>query len=311
MALHTFLGMDIGVPDPDALQEFFGEIGLIRSSTDGDVWGTADMPDQIRIVERPFRQLVTMRIGCDEAELDAAAARLDALGAPTIRDDDSLRCSHPGHGWQISLEAGPKIDLTAPPERAVNRPGDRRRSNERAEVVTETAHRPPRRLGHVVMGAPDTGAATQFFTDGIGMRVSDVVGGMATFMRCSSDHHNLLIQPAPVPYLNHDALEYDDIDAVGAAAAAYLRDRSDDHDIIGLGRHAIGANVFHYMKDPCGTMFECFSDMDDIPDDDAWEIRTDWGFDQLATWGANDPPTEFFAPADLSEIAAAFEAQEG
>jgi catechol-2,3-dioxygenase len=161
------------------------------------------------------------------------------------------------------------------------------------------------------MGSPDPVAAAKFFTEGIGFRVSDVVAGIATFMRCSSDHHNLLIQPAPVPYLNHYAFELDDVDAIGAASAAYLAARGQDHHVIGVGRHVVGSNVFSYMKDPCGTMFELFTDMDDIPDDDAWEVGTDWAPDAFAAWGPKQPPPEFFAPADLPEIAKAWEARSG
>lgn len=311
MPLHTFLGMEIGVPEPETLAGFFAGIGLEPDGAGNDVWGSADMPDQIRIVDRPFRQLVAMRIGChDEADVVAAATRLEGLGVASTVEDGALRCTHPGHGWQVPIEPTPERPLTPPATREVNRPGDRGRANVRAEVIVEPSHRPPRRLGHVVMGAPDPAAATTFFTEGIGMKVSDVIGGgIGTFMRCSSDHHNLLIQPSTVPYLNHYAFEFDDIDAVGVAAATYLRDHGDERHVIGLGRHTVGANVFWYMNDPCGTMFECFSDMDDIPDDDAWEVG-DWG-GEFSTWGPSEPPLEFFVPADIDEIAAGFDAQEG
>ena len=32
------------------------------------------------------------------------------------------------------------------------------------------------------------------------------MGGRGWFLRCSPDHHNMLITPGPVPYLNHYAL---------------------------------------------------------------------------------------------------------
>ena len=157
------------------------------------------------------------------------------------------------------------------------------------------------------MGSPDPIGAAKFFSEGIGFRVSDVVAGIATFLRCSTDHHNLLIQPSPTPYLNHYAFEFDDIDSVGAASSAYLEGAGQDEHVIGLGRHVVGSNVFWYMVDPCGTMFEFFSDMDDIPDDDAWEIGTDWGPHQFATWGPSQPPERFFAPPDLGDLAKARE----
>ncbi len=305
MALHSFLGMQIGVPAPDVLADFYAGLGLEGS---GARWGTADCPDQIEIVEHPYRQLLTMRVGCEsDADLDALGARLDALGISCERGADRAVCLDPSGTWRIQVEVAEPIALTPPPARSQNRPGERRRAIDRAEVVTESAPRPPRRLGHVVLGSPDPLGTAKFFMDGIGFRMSDVVAGVLTFMRCSSDHHNLLVMPAPCPYLNHYALEHDDIDAVGAAARRYLLENEERH-VVGLGRHVVGSNVFWYMNDPTGTMFELFCDMDDIPDDDAWEPGTDWGLDRFSSWGPKEPPPEFIVPTDIDELAKAHEA---
>jgi len=308
MAFHSFLGMEIGVPEPEKLADFYQEYGLLRAPGAGDVWGSADMPEQIKIVERSFRQLVTMRVGCDsEQDLALIAKRFQALGAKPIISAGRLLVDHPGHGWRVSVEVCDKPRLTDHAPREFNRPGNRGRS-ERSEVTIETSPRPPRRVGHIVLGSPDPVATTKFFTEGLGLYVSDAVG-VATFMRCSSDHHNLLIQPGAVPYLNHYAFEFDDIDAVGAASANYLKGRTEDHDVMGIGRHTIGSNVFWYLKDPCGTMFENFCDMDNIENPDEWEARTDWEAGEFTTWGPkeSDVPEVFFTPSDMPEIAKAFE----
>ena len=300
MALHRFLGMDIGVPAPAELAAFFASIGLEGG---GDRWGTADMPEQIRVRESGYRQLQAMHLACDdEADLAAIAKRLDGLGVASAMRDGALQCEQPGHGWQVTVRPMARGDLTSRAGRAANGPGARRRANARADVVLEKEARPPRRLGHVVVGSPDPAATVKFFGEGLGFRTSDIVGGLATFMRCSTDHHNLLVLPAPTAYLNHYAFEFDDTDAVGAAATRYIADRDSDRHVIGLGRHVVGSNVFWYMKDPCGTMFEFFSDMDSIPDDDAWSVGTDWTPTDFAKWGPQHPPGEFFIPADIAEI---------
>jgi hypothetical protein len=298
--------MEIGVPAPDALAACYRDLGLVG---DGARWGTGDVPDQIRIVEAPYRQLVSMRIGCeDESDLAALTRRLEDLGVEARASAGRVVCSDPSASWQVSVEVAPPAPLSSQAERVLNRPGDRRRPAARAETVTEARPRPPRRLGHVVLGSPDPAGTTRFFLDAIGFRMSDQVAGLLTFMRCSSDHHNLLVQPAPIPYLNHYAFEFDDVDAVGAAASHYLEGQEDRH-VVGLGRHTIGSNVFWYMNDPCGTMFEFFTDMDDIPDDDAWQPRTDWELGQFATWGPRQPPHEFAFPPDLEAIGRAREAE--
>ncbi|MGW0659310.1 hypothetical protein [Streptodolium elevatio] len=39
--------------------------------------------------------------------------------------------------------------------------------------------------------------------EGIGFRATDEVPGLAAFLSCSTAHHNLLIEPAPVRFPNH------------------------------------------------------------------------------------------------------------
>jgi len=306
MALHRLIGMEIGVPDPTPLDDFYREIGL--EGGDGR-WGGAEQPDQIRIVEAPYRQLRSMRVGCeDEQDLAVAARALDELGVKHQVGSGMLRLTDPINRWEICIEPTPAADLQTRPARTRNRPGDRPRAGVRAEAILEETPRPPRRLGHVVVGSPDPINTTNLFK-AIGYRVSDEVGGgLATFMRCSPDHHNLLVAPGRAPYLNHYALEHDDFDSVARAATVYLRKHGNERHVAGPGRHQIGGNEFWYMLDPSGNFFEFFSDMDQIVDDDAWEIGTDWNpADSWSLWGDAHQPEVFFNPADMDEIVAAWE----
>jgi catechol 2,3-dioxygenase-like lactoylglutathione lyase family enzyme len=176
--------------------------------------------------------------------------------------------------------------------------------------MTEEVERPPRRLGHFVIETPDVKATYQFFVEGLGFRVSDIVaGGLAYFTRCSPDHHNLLFTPAPVPYLNHYAIERDDIDGVMKAAGGYLAENP-GVQISGPGRHQIGGNVFWYLQDPAGNFFEQFADMDCIVDDDAWEIGS-WDRPPWTLWGTENQPEVFFKPLDMADIIYGFHRQHG
>jgi len=112
----------------------------------------------------------------------------------------------------------------------------------------------------------------------------------------------LLLTPGPVPYLNHYALEHDDMDAVCRAATLYLRNH-EGTQIAGPGRHQIGGNMFWYLRDPSGTFFEFFADMDRITDDDAWQVREDWPLDDSwSLWGDKEQPEVFFRPDDIDEV---------
>jgi len=302
MALHRLLEMEIGVPDPAHLDDFYQEIGFTGGRGS---WGGADMPGQLKIVEAPYRQLRRARVGCEgEEDLAATAARLDGLGVKYQSGNGKLRVTDPINEWEFVVEPAEPLDVSPQPVRVMNRPGERNRLGVRAEVLVEERPRPPRRLGHFVVGSPKPVETIRFLTEGIGYRISDTIGGgIAAFMRCSPDHHNLLVTPAPVPYLNHYALEHDDFDAVLRAATLYLRAHGDEHQIAGPGRHQIGGNIFWYMLDPSGTIFEYFADMDRIVDDAAWQIRDDWDMsDSWSIWGQKDQPEVFFQPQDMQTI---------
>src|SRR2546425_372811 len=58
----------------------------------------------------------------------------------------------------------------------------------------------PRKLGHTVLGSVDYRATMAFFVDGLGFKVSDRIKDVGAFMRCSTDHHNILVLSAPVNF---------------------------------------------------------------------------------------------------------------
>ena len=160
----------------------------------------------------------------------------------------------------------------------------------------------PRKLSHLVLGSPDAAASRRFFVEGIGFRVSDEVPAIGlAFLRCSTEHHNLAVQSAPVPFLHHTAWEMDDVDAVGSAGASMVAADASRH-VWGLGRHGIGSNYFWYLRDPAGNFAEYTSDLDVIVDDEAWRVAASTHVHPLAAWGPPVPPS-FLAPDDIAALA--------
>jgi len=131
--------------------------------------------------------------------------------------------------------------------------------------------------------------------------VSDRIPGVAAFMRCSADHHNVMIQHAPVTMLHHTSLQVEDIDEIGRGATALLGKDPSRH-VWGLGRHYVGSNFFWYFKDPAGNFSEYYSDMDCILDDALWRVG-DWT-DSRALYSWGPPPPSFINPEDLAEMMA-------
>lgn len=310
MALNGFLDIELSVKNPAELGAFWERHGFVRTA-DG-VYGTADRPTVMTIKEGDHRHLSAMHLSCaDESDIAAIAKRLESIGVASRTTSTTLECTDPVLGHAIRIEVGAPLPVRDSGPHADNRPSERTRWNKRTASIDPSKRRPPRRIGHVVLGSPDIKASNTFYFDGLGYRISDqFAGANGTFGRVETDHHNLLIHRARVGYLNHYALEVDDFDAVGENGSAVMKENPDSH-IIGVGRHLLGSNIYWYMRDPSGNMFEFFADMDHINDDEHWANnvrRTDWGSPDapapVESWGPG-PNEAFLAIPDIEEIAQA------
>jgi catechol 2,3-dioxygenase-like lactoylglutathione lyase family enzyme len=208
----------------------------------------------------------------------------------------------PGTAVTVTITPGPKITREAAPAPSYNGPGRTDRAGTRAPGVLREAPVRPRKLGHVVLGSTGFEASSRFFTDGLGFKVSDEAPGAAVFLRCSTDHHNVLLQPAPVRFLHHTSWEVEDVDEIGRGAHHMLEDHPERH-VWGLGRHHIGSNFFWYLKDPAGNFSEYYSDLDCILDDALWKPEVFADLRILYSWGP-PVPASFIAPDDLGALMA-------
>ena len=307
MSLHRLLGLHAVVPDPAALCAFYAELGLTGDAGTG--FAGTDGGATVTVSEGPFRRLASVGVGCeDEADLGTIAARLEGLGAGATRTDGTLSVVDPASRVRFEVRpCGPPPAQAAPTLVVPNAPGSVVRPDRRAPAVRE-GPRPPRRLGHLVIGTPDLAASVALLTAGLGFRLSDSVEGVIAFLRCSTDHHNVAFVESPVPLLQHYSWECDDIDHVGHTATALYRADPDRH-VWGMGRHFAGSNFYWYLADPAGSFIELYSDLDQILDDEAWEAdgRTEFTFEHVAnSWGPN-LPLEFLVPDDLDALRAGWE----
>lgn len=300
MTMHRLRSIAIGVPSPDPVRAFYRDFGLDEKAPGR--FETQDGGEQLRIEPSPRRGLLALAIGVDDADdLGRVAASLAKLGVEVQRDACSLRAVEPATGVRIELVLEPRVEQKPPPRIATNLPGETVRRDSRSPAVSAPLTR-PRRLQHVVIASTDAPASRRFFVEGVGFRVSDEIPGLnASFLRCSTDHHNLLIQPGPVAFLHHTAWEMDDLDAVGRAGAAMVAADASRH-VWGIGRHAIGSNCFWYLRDPAGNFAEYSSDLDVIADDEAWKVAASTPVHGLAAWGPPVPPS-FLAPEDIVALA--------
>jgi catechol 2,3-dioxygenase-like lactoylglutathione lyase family enzyme len=301
MALHRLRSLTIGVPEPDSVRAFYRDFGLVENAPGR--FETGDGGEQLRIETAPRRCALALSIGVDDADdLGRCAAALARLGVASERSGARLAAVESATGVRVELVCEPRIAQKPGAVLETNGPGRTVRRDARSSAVLPMPPSRPRKLSHAVIGSPDAKASRRFFVEGLGFAVSDEVPAIgASFLRCSTDHHNLLVQGGPVSFLHHTAWEMDDVDAVGRAAAAMVAGDPARH-VWGLGRHGIGSNYFWYLRDPAGNFAEYSSDLDVIADADAWSVAASTGAHPLAAWGP-PVPAEFLAPQDVMALA--------
>jgi catechol 2,3-dioxygenase-like lactoylglutathione lyase family enzyme len=299
VSLHRVDSVTLGVPDLEAAAQFYTDFGLTRTGPRS--FATVDGGDQLFLTTSPWRRLAAACYAVDdEDDLMRVAAALQGLSVPASTQSGRLITADPGTGTRIELLIRPRLVPDPFPAAAVNAPGRVDRVNARAEGVVVKESVRPRRLGHFVLGTTDFETSCRFFTEGLGFKVSDIIKDFGVFLRCSTDHHNVLVQKAPVPFLHHTSWQVEDVDAIGRGAMDLLADHPERH-VWGLGRHYAGSNFFWYFKDPAGNFAEYHSDMDCIPEDAIWTPEQLEGARGLFRWGPPPPPS-FIEPEDLAAL---------
>jgi catechol 2,3-dioxygenase-like lactoylglutathione lyase family enzyme len=304
MPLHRLSHVAIGVPESAlaATRAFYAEYGL--SEVAPGRFATSEGGEQLAVVAAARRTLLSLTVGVDDADdLDRAAASLAKLGIAAERRGATLRAREPAAGIGVTLAIEPRLVQKETALLPTNGPGRTLRRDARsAAVIAGSEKARPHRLSHVVTTSSDAASTRRFFVEGLGFRVSDEISSLgAAFMRCSTDHHNVLVQPGPFAFLHHTAWEMDSVDAVGAAAAAMVA-ADPKRSVWGLGRHAIGSNYFWYLRDPAGNFAEYSADLDVIVDEEAWKVASSAPVGGLASWSP-PVPREFLAPDDIVALA--------
>ncbi len=295
MGLHRLTRIALGVPEVQEACAFYRDFGLEEIAPGR--FATADGGEQLRIQPAPERVLRELGVGVhDPDDLDRIAENLARLGIACVGREGALETQDPGTGISVVVAIAEPIAHKATPAAAFNRPGRTERRNARADAISRAEPPRPRKLGHVALASADGAASRRFFLEGLGFRQSDAFPGGA-FLRCSSDHHNVAVQDAPVSFLHHTSWQLADVDEIGQAATRVLAGHPERH-LWGLGRHAIGSNFFWYLRDPAGNYAEYYSDMDVIVDDAAWQPGSFSGQEILYSW-APKLPDEFLAPRDV------------
>jgi catechol 2,3-dioxygenase-like lactoylglutathione lyase family enzyme len=262
-----------------ACSDFYSEVwglSVVEQDTD-DTWLRGSGPDhhvlQLSRSERNALGRISFAVRTP-AEVDEAARRLVARGVPLLREPGPLDGAGAGYGLVLVDPEGRRIELSCD-----------------VHAVTPRSRDLPVPVGvtHVVLNTVDIDRAVAFYTEVLGMRVSDWSEHQMAFLRCNTDHHSIAFNQAAWTSVNHVAYEMSSMDAFMRGIGSLKH-----HGITplwGPGRHGPGNNTFSYFADPAGLVCEYTSDVAQVVEDQ-WLCRVWRRVPELSDlWGTAGPPS--------------------
>ncbi|MDH3442323.1 MAG: VOC family protein [Deltaproteobacteria bacterium] len=133
----------------------------------------------------------------------------------------------------------------------------------------------PRKLGHVGIYVKDLEKTKTFYTDVVGLKISDEFPGKAVFMRCSHDHHDTVAFQLPKEKLDraqNDRMEIQqisyEVDRIDDLKQKAEELRAEGIEVVGPERKTAGMDATIEFCDPDGNRVQFYCDMEQIGWDD-------------------------------------------
>jgi catechol 2,3-dioxygenase-like lactoylglutathione lyase family enzyme len=213
-----------------------------------------------------------------DCSLDDACAHFERLGVSWDEREGSLFVDDPdGRAVQVMPWREPASEV------------DRRPQHARPSSAVHLGG--PRKLGHVNCLTADIQAGLRFYTEVLGMRLSDWLGETGVWFHVDSDHHVMALVDLGYAHFHHLAFETVDIGKMRD-----LLDHLARHGrwvSWGPARHGIAGNIATYVRIPeeeCHV--ELYCDMEQLQDDHVPRVYPDDRYSSN-TWGPL-PPRSYF-----------------
>ncbi|MBX3567885.1 MAG: VOC family protein [Rhizobiaceae bacterium] len=295
LGIHSVNHFVMAVPDLHEAERFHTAFGLdvvdhragyaVRTDGSDHDWGY--------FVEGGRKQLQHLSFGVFEQDLQRFKHHLESLGIKLLAPPKGFE----SNGLWFRDQDGNLIELvvtskTSPDFKAHGGHVSTPPGIVGAPLRSKAAKVRPTRLAHILIFTRDIQKAIDFYVGALGMGLSDRSGDNIAFMhgRHGSDHHMLAFVRSSAPGLHHTSWDVPLIDQVGQGATQMA-----DKGFVrgwGLGRHVLGSNFFHYVRDPWGSYAEYSCDIDYIPVDMDWQSQDHDPEDSFYMWGPT-PPEDF------------------
>jgi catechol 2,3-dioxygenase-like lactoylglutathione lyase family enzyme len=307
--IKDILYVRYATPDLQSMKQFLQDFGMsVAHENDSALYmaGAGDSPF-VHVSEKA-EQAATLGFAL------AVESRDDLVEIAALTDTPVLLNEEPCGGEVVRIldPFGFRIDFLWGYEKraedAVRLPYKMNPSSERSRYgnpirVVRNAPSTVMRCGHVALLVSDFAKAMQFYTETLGLKVSDTyfdgteTNLIGAFLHCDhgdefTDHHTIALVASPQgeSRFDHSAFEVIDLDDL-MLGNDHLESCGYNH-AWGVGRHVQGSQLFDYWRDPCGHKIEHWTDGDLV--NDQWQVTTaQITPDELAQWAPEFSP-EFF-----------------
>lgn len=292
LGAHSMDAFNMVVPDLRQAQDFYQYFGLdVREEGNAlGVYTFGDAHRWITISENSRKKLNHLTFSVFEEDFEPIKRRAEAAGvklldAPRGFDSNGI-WFYDHNGVLIEVKVASKtspneksaFDMKSPPAGVAGAPQRSKASKVR-----------PHRMAHVLVFTTDVSQAISFYSRVLGLRLSDRSGDGICFMHGihGSDHHLIAFAKSQAPGLHHCSWDVGSVNEIGKGAMQMAEKGFQKG--WGVGRHVLGSNYFHYVRDPWGSYCEYSADIDYIP------VTCDWNSgdyppeDSIYLWGPEMP----------------------
>lgn len=292
LGVHSLDHFAFSVPDLDVAKHFYTEFGLDVRDNNGTLeLYTFGHPHRWGIIRRGERKkLDYLSFGIFEDDLPHFRAHLEKSGISLIDPPDGVQSNGiwitSPDGLALELQVAGKSSPSTKSQFSAISVGP----GECAAIPRSKAPRVyPRRLSHFLIFTTDVARDIAFLRDILGLRLSDHSGEIVAFLHGvhGSDHHLIALAKSDAPGMHHSSWDVGSVQEVGLGAA-HMESKGFAKGW-GLGRHVLGANYFHYVRDPWGSYAEYSCDIDFIPENHDWPAADHPPDDALYLWGPPVP----------------------
>ena len=295
LGVHSLDQFVLAVPDANAAEDFYGNFGL-HVVRDGNTLALKTFDHEHRwgsVVEGQKKALHHLSFGCYADDLPKLKARIEGNGVKVIDPPQGFESNgfwfRNPEGVLIEIKVAPKV---SPNQKSASQWTPAPAGAAGAGIRAKAPPVRPRRLSHVLIFTKDIDASIKFYEQNLGLRLSDRAADIVAFMHGihGSDHHLLALVKSTGSGFHHCSWDVSSINDIGLGAMR-MADKGFTKGW-GLGRHVLGSNYFHYVRDPWGSFAEYSCDIDYIPKEDRWPSADHKPEDSFYLWGP-EVPREF------------------